>query len=132
MTRTPEPLELSEAEAIDVAYTLRDLKPEDIDSDWIDDMVHRLFRQLERQLEHIEKFSNDDKASARSTKNARTLETLQRTMSQLTRMEAERVKYRKNNPKMTKEEALASMQRKLDLLIERQGAIAVLAKPLKG
>jgi len=59
MTRTPHTLELSEAEAQDVAYTLRDIKPEDIDSQWIDEMVHRLFKQLERELKQVEKFSTD-------------------------------------------------------------------------
>ena len=132
MNRTPEPLVMSDAEAQDVAYTLRDIKPEDIDSDWIDNMVHRLFTELEKQLSHVEKFSTDDKASARSVKNARALETLQRTMSQLTRMEAERVKYRKTNPKFTKEEALASMHRKLDQLLERQCARAADLESDKG
>ncbi len=132
MTRTPEPLTQSDAEADDVAHTLRDIKPEDIDSEWIDNMVRRLFKELERQLSHVEKFSTDDKASVRSGKNARTLETLQRTMSQLTRMEAERIKYRRNHPKLTKEEALASMQRKLDQLLARRCASGVLRAPDKG
>jgi len=82
-------------------------------------MVHKLFKQLERELKQVEKFSTDDKVSARSAKNARTLETLQRTMAQLTRMEAERVKQRRAISRLTKEEALAAMQRKLDLLLER-------------
>jgi len=63
MNRTPEPLVMSDAEAQDVAYTLCDIKPEAIDSDWIDNMVHRLFKELEKQLSHLAKYSTDDKTN---------------------------------------------------------------------
>ena len=85
MTRTAETLELSEAEANDVAYTLREIKPEDIDMEWINTMVNRLSRQLEKQLKSVEKYSAAAKPLEveRFLKNARTLSTIQKTLAEL-------------------------------------------------
>jgi hypothetical protein len=85
MTRTPEPLELSEAEAIDVAYTLRDIKPEDIVLEWIHKMVNRLFKELKRQLKSVEKFSAaaNPEQTEKYLKNARTIHSMQSSLSKL-------------------------------------------------
>ena len=83
---------MSDAEAEDVAATLREIKPEDIDSKWIDEMVHKLFRQLKKQLKAVETFAGAAKPAeiARFNKNAETLQKFQRTLKELIDLEMQR------------------------------------------
>ncbi len=85
MNRTPGPLEQSDAEAEAVAYTLRDIKPEDIDLEWIQQMVNRLFNELEKQLKSVEKFAASAKPpeTAKFFKNAQTINTMQTILARL-------------------------------------------------
>ena len=127
MSRIPEPLEMSDAEADEVASTLREIKPEDIDSEWLDDMVHRLFRELKRQLEAVEESAVSklmNEAPSRHA-NARTLDTLQRTLERISRMEAERTAKRVARSVKDAEEARASLQRKLDQFLARERALTI-------
>ena len=92
MSRIPGPLQMSDAEADEVASTLREIKPEDIDSKWIDEMVHKLFRQLKTQLKAVETFAGTAKPAeiARFNKNAETLQKFQRTLKELIILEMQR------------------------------------------
>jgi len=71
---TPGKLEQSEAEANDVAYTLREIKPEDLDIEWIAKMLNRLLKELERQLKAVENSEASAKPEAADLR--RTLQAL--------------------------------------------------------
>lgn len=73
------------------------VKPDDIEPEWIDQMVKRLFRELNRQLACIESTKPDDgdakKASVRAS-NIRSLGAIERTLERLAKMEQERIAKR--------------------------------------
>ena len=91
MTRIPELLELSDADAKDVAYTHRDIKPEEIDLEWIQKMVNRLFTELEKQLKSVEKFaaSAEPVQTAKFFKNAQTIKSMQFTLASLFKLKTQ-------------------------------------------
>ena len=70
------------------------VKPQDIDSDWMDEMVNRLFSELKRELSQLEnskpKTAHEKQDATVRATNARTLDSLQRTLERLNRMEADR------------------------------------------
>ena len=73
------------------------VKPDDIEPEWIDEMVKRLFKELNRQLACIESTKPDDgdtkKASVRAA-NIRSLGAIELTLERLARMEQERIAKR--------------------------------------
>lgn len=83
----------------DGALTLEQLralgiKPQDINTEWMDQMVDRLFVELKRelsQLENAKPIAGDDQkgASARNA-NARTLHSLEVTLERLETLKAQR------------------------------------------
>ncbi|MEJ0027335.1 MAG: hypothetical protein WDN01_15025 [Rhizomicrobium sp.] len=95
---------------------------EDIPPGWIDDMVKRLFDELNRQMIRVERISEqesdkknangeyDDKPDARE-KAARTLGRLQNQLERLTRMEMERASLRATKKTGTRTETRARLQR---------------------
>ena len=129
MTETPEELEQSEAEKQEVAYTLRVLKPEDIDIEWIGTMVHRLLIALERQLESVERSTTSDETAARQYKNARTLDTLRHTFAEAIKLKADLDAKLKAASRKKPGEHRAALQRKFDQIFERERASGVSAKP---
>ncbi|MEI9932892.1 MAG: hypothetical protein WDM89_20730, partial [Rhizomicrobium sp.] len=76
------------------------VKPDDIDPEWLDKMVKRLFKELQRQLACIESTKPDDgdtkKASVRAA-NIRSLGALERTLERLNHMAQERIAKRQTN-----------------------------------
>ena len=127
----PEALNLSEAEAEDVAYTLRDLKPEDIDMKWISNMVHRLLKELEKQLKAVEKFAGSAQPHEveRHFKNARTLNTLRQTFAEAVKLKSDCDAKLKPSDEMKRGERRAALQRKFDQVVERELASGILSKP---
>jgi hypothetical protein len=105
------------------------VKPDDIDPDWLDEMVKRLFRELNRQLACIENTKADDadtrKATMRAT-HVRALGAIERTLERLARMEQERIAKRQTKTVARNDELRASIQRKIDILLkyEESGAPA--------
>src|ERR1700751_2514461 len=91
MPMTPRKLEQSEEEKQDVAYTLRVIKPDDINLEWIGTMVNRLLKELERQLKAVETSVASAKPEAvdERFKNARTLSTLRATFADALRLKAD-------------------------------------------
>ena len=99
------------------------VKPDDIDPEWIDKMVKRLFRELQKQLARVEATKPDDNdtkcASVRSA-NVRTLSSIEQTLERLARMEQERIAKRQTKRVVRNDELRASIQHKIDILLKHQ------------
>jgi len=96
------------------------IRPEDIDEDWMDDMVKRLFRELKRQLSQVENakpVEGREDGNLRAA-NARTLANLERTLERLARLEQQRVLARETKVAAKDDDARAALERKLDQLLE--------------
>ena len=131
MPRTPEPLAQSDAEAEDVAATLHTLKPEDIDSKWIDEMVHKLFRQLKKQLHSLETFAGNAKPDeiARFNKNAETLQKFQRTLKELIALEMQRDNARATKAARKPKDVREKLAQQLSEVVEQEGPGRIPAPP---
>lgn len=103
--------------------TLEGLDPNDINPDWLDDMVKRLFREVQRQLSQVESFkSGSDVAVADREKNARTLAALEQTLERLNRLDAERSAIRKSKGTKYDGNARKSLERKIGRIVELEFA----------
>ena len=124
-------LEQSEAEANDVAYTLREIKPEDLDIEWIAKMLNRLLKELERQLKAVENSEASAKPEAADLryKNARTLSTLRSTFADALRLKGDLDVKLKSASKKKPGEHRAALQRKFDQIFERERANRICTKP---
>jgi len=103
----------------------RKVCPGDIDSEWMDQMVNRLFKELQKQLARVEATKpedNDTKTAAVRTANVRTLSAIERTLERLARMEQQRVASRKVRTTARNDELRAQLQHKIDLLLTYSGA----------
>jgi hypothetical protein len=90
----------------------------DIDSDWLDDMVNRLFRELKRQLSQVETAkpaSETDQAGLRAA-NARTLAMLERTLERLVKLEQQRALMRETKVAAKHDGARVELERRIDRL----------------
>jgi leucyl-tRNA synthetase len=115
-TRSPVADALSEA--------IKDIGPDDIDSEWLDKMVKRLFKELQKQLARVEATKpddNDTKTASVRTANVRTLDAIERTLERLTRLENERISRRQMKTVVRNDELRAQLQRKIDNLLTYQG-----------
>jgi hypothetical protein len=130
MTRTPSP-------RADGALTLDDLRalgirPEDVDEQWMDEMVKRLFHELRRQLSQLEtaKAIKDTPVEAgRRATNVRTLVSLERTLERLARLEQQRALARETKVAAGNDDAVAALERRLDQLLAADGAPPISEKP---
>ncbi|HWA03879.1 MAG TPA: hypothetical protein VG819_10155 [Rhizomicrobium sp.] len=108
------------------------VKPDDIDSRWMDDMVKRLFKQLHTQLARIEATKPEDgdtrKASVRAA-NIRALDTLERTLERLARMERERTAGRTARETESREQIRARIQHRINLVLAYRGEEQIPAEP---
>ncbi|HTO39507.1 MAG TPA: hypothetical protein VL026_00915 [Rhizomicrobium sp.] len=104
-----------------------ELKPEDIDQTWMDLMVKRLFRELDRQLNQIEKVDTPPDAAARAL-NARALATMERSLGRLTRIEKERSASRDTKIATPKDDKRAQLERRLAR--PAQAAIPAMPEPM--
>ena len=90
------------------------LKPADIDPDEMDDVIMRLFNELKRQLELIEKAeANDLRDASVREKHARILASLERTMERLAQVEAGRAAARKSTASKQDGTALDALKREI-------------------
>jgi uncharacterized Zn finger protein (UPF0148 family) len=87
-------------------------------------MVKRLFREPQKQLSRIESTKPEDsdtkKASVRAT-NIRALDSLERTLERLARMEQERTAKRHTRATASKEEMRARLQHRINLVLAYRG-----------
>ena len=97
------------------------VRPDDIDSEWLDDMVKRLFKELNRQMCQLENIKEGTGSAPDRAANARTLSSLERTLERLQRMEREREALREKKVAKKNDEARDALIRRLDQLLA-QGA----------
>ena len=84
-----------------------------LDADWLDTMVGRLIKELERQVAMIEAVTKEDSSSTSRAADARTLAALENTLERLSRLERERAAVRAK--KLTHDaNPRAALERRLD------------------
>jgi hypothetical protein len=110
--------------------TAPDPAPGDIDEEWLDQMVKKLFRELEKQLAAVARSKPAD-ASTRAA-DARTLNSLERTLERLARLERERAAVRERKVVRHDDDARAALERRLDKLAGAGGAAKLPAKLDRG
>ena len=115
MPLTPDPQSADESAAFEGQET--QLKPEDIDSDWLDHMVRRLFNELDRQMKQVEDSRTGSTDAQGRAANARTLASLERTMERLTRTERERQAQRTSKAMSKNGNRRAEIERKIARII---------------
>jgi putative protein kinase ArgK-like GTPase of G3E family len=106
--------------------------PDDIDADWMDDMVKRLFTELRRQLSMIEstKPNNEEtKVAGVRAANVRALDSLERTLERLARLEQQRVASRKVRTAVRDEEIHITLERRINRFIAHAASKGVSKKP---
>jgi hypothetical protein len=91
--------------------------PEDINTEWLDDMVKRMFKELNRQICQLENLKEGAGTGSDRAANARTLGSLERTLERLARMEREREALREKKVAKKNDEARAALIRRLDQLL---------------
>jgi hypothetical protein len=100
------------------------VKPDDIEPEWIDQMVKRLFRELNRQLACIESTKPEDgdtrKASVRAA-NIRSLGAIERTLERLNSMEQERVARRQTKMAGRNEHLRIELECRINSLLTARG-----------
>ncbi len=87
---------------------------EDIDSDWLDEMVKKLKAELEAQLARVTSGTRMKSDAAALAADARTLATLERTLERLAKMEQARALVRET--KIRKQGDRDALERRLDKL----------------
>jgi hypothetical protein len=93
------------------------LTPEDINSDWLDDMVKRLFNELDRQMKQVEDSRTGQADALGRAANARTLASLERTLERLSRTERERAAQRTSKALTKDGNRRAEIERKIARII---------------
>ena len=99
------------------------VKPQDIDPKWMDDMTNRLLIELKRELSQLEnakpKTEFEKQDAATRALNARTLDSLQRTLERLNRMEAQRAASRAVKGQITPDEARKRLEPRILEIVAR-------------
>ncbi len=96
-----------------------------VDSEWLDEMMTKLQRELERQLVRIGKVKADEDNASERAADARTLTSLERTLERLARLERERAAVKEKKIAKHAEGARAELERRLDkrlAAIRKKGA----------
>lgn len=101
------------------------------DEEWLDDMVKKLFRALETQLEQVTAKAGAESAAARAA-DARTLSSLERTLERLSRLERERAAARERKVARHDDDTRAALERRMDKLFAAGGAADIPAEPDQG
>ena len=93
------------------------LNPEDINSDWLDDRLKRLFNELDRQMKQVEESRTGSTDAQGRAANARTLASLERTLERLSRTERERAAQRTSKALTKDGNRRAEIERKISRII---------------
>ena len=101
-----------------VALRACGVTPLNIDNQWMDDMVDRLFVELKRELSQLENAKPTTDATERA-QNARTLDSLQRTLERLNRMKVQRAAH--SDPAEKPAETRARLKPRLVGIARRAG-----------
>jgi hypothetical protein len=104
------------------------VKPDDIDSEWMDQMVKRLFMELQKQLARIEATKPDEadtkKASVRAA-NIRALGAIEVTLERLSRMEQERIARRQTKTARNDEQLHVQLEYRINSVLTARGLPAL-------
>lgn len=114
ITNLPEARRREPVPASPLAYGV---KPEEIDSQWMDHMVNRLFKELNRQMCQLENLKEGLSTGPDRAANARTLSSLERTLERLARLEREREALREKKVAKKHDEVRDALVRRLDQLL---------------
>ena len=106
----------SDTDLVNAIQNHCELSLDDINSEWMDLMVKRLFRELNRQMCQVENQKAQTSAPGDRMENARVLASLQGSMAKLMRLEAERETHRKGKNVTKNADARKALERKLDKL----------------
>jgi hypothetical protein len=96
---------------------------DDIKSDWMDLMVKRLFKELNKQLLQVEHRKAEELDKGERLQNARTLASLEQTLEKLARLERSREAAREK--KVARTDARQTLERRLDQFSGRKRADSV-------
>jgi erythromycin esterase-like protein len=127
MPLTPDPA--SAAQAAARKRELSNLNPDDIDSEKVDQMVRRLFNELDRQLKQAEQSRNQSNDATARAADARTLASLERTMEHLSRIERDRAAMRNSRASKKNEAVRKEIERKWTRILEIAVAEEILGQP---
>lgn len=116
MTIQCPPGRRSDSDLVSAIQKYCDFSIEDINSEWMDLMVKRLFLELNRQMCQVENQKAETSKPGDRVENARVLASLQGSMAKLTRLEAERETRRKGKNVTKNADARKALERKLDKL----------------
>ncbi len=110
MSLTPDP-QIAAANA--ARRQQEEFEHDEIDSDWLDAMVKRLFNELDRQMKQVEDSRTGQTDSGGRAANARTLASLERTLERLARTERERTAARNSKALRKDGNVRAEIERKI-------------------
>ena len=99
------------------------------DPEWLDEMMTKLQRELERQLNRVASAKTDDDDSRERAADARTLAALERTLERLARLERERALVKEKKIAKHGESARAALERRLDKRLAAGRANRAAGKP---
>jgi hypothetical protein len=103
--------------------------PQDGDCEWLDEMVTKLQREFERQLERVS-LANAESGDARErAADARTLNALERTLERLAALERERAAVKEKKIAKHDGSARATLERRLDKRLASARARGPAGKP---
>jgi hypothetical protein len=86
----------------------------DADTEWLDEMMTKLQRELERQLNRVAAAKAGDDDSRERAADARTLNALERTLERLARLERERALVKEKKIAKHGGSAREALERRLD------------------
>lgn len=112
-----EATDLARVQRAPISPLAAGVTPDDVDTKWMDDMVKRLFKELNRQMCQLENLKEGTSTGPDRAANARTLGSLERTLERLARMEREREALREKKVAKKNDEARAALIRRLDQLL---------------
>ncbi len=101
------------------------ITPKDVKPSWLDNMVKRLFKELNKQLARIEATKpddNDPKTASVRVHNIRALSSIEQTLERLARLEQQRVASRKVRSLARNEELRIKIEHRIDRIIAARRA----------
>ncbi|HVV65988.1 MAG TPA: hypothetical protein VHC42_10990 [Rhizomicrobium sp.] len=116
-----------------LSAAMKDVGPDDIDSEWMDQMVKRLFKELQKQLARVEATrpeDNDTKQAQVRTANVRTLSAIERTLERLARLEQQRIARRQTKAVASNDDMRARLQHRINLLLDYRGEEKIPGEPV--
>ena len=109
-----------------VACAAEDLR--DLSSEWLDEMMKRVFSELDRQIRALS-IESDYKREGLRDRAARTLASLERTLERLARVERERTALKDGKTILKDEDARKLLERRLDQLLAAGSAEKIPDEP---